>query len=345
MSSQPIISLKGLHKSFDVSGGMFGPRETLRAVDGVDLAVNEGETLGVVGESGSGKSTLARLMMGLYKPTSGSVTVMTQDIAGLSPAGLRRLRRNLQIVFQDPYASLNPRMKVRDIIAEPLRTHEPGLSSEQLSERVDRLLDAVGLPRAASLRYPHEFSGGQRQRIGIARAIALDPKVLLLDEPVSALDVSIQAQVVNLLRKLQREFGLTYVFVAHDLSVVRQVADRVAVMYLGRVVELGTREQIFSAPLHPYTHSLLSAVPYPDPARQASRQRIILTGEIPSPTRPPSGCSFHTRCPIAQPRCAAERPPLAAPGSAQAVACFFPTSDSAALVKPASPVTHANAVT
>lgn len=335
MSPLPVLETRELRREFTVRQGLFAAPEKLIAVDSVDLTVLEGETLGIVGESGSGKSTLARLMLGLYQPTKGEVLLRGKSLAGLSGSGLRAARRDLQIVFQDPYASLNPRMRVLDLIAEPIRTHEPGVPLAALTTRVGELLRAVGLDPSAATRFPHEFSGGQRQRIGIARAIALKPKILVLDEPVSALDVSIQAQIVNLLKQLQREFALTYVFVAHDLAVVRLLADRVAVMYLGRVVEIGTRDEIFNTPLHPYTHSLLSAVPLPNPDLQRERRRIVLSGEIPSPTRPPPGCTFHTRCPIAQPRCKVERPALAtAAEGPQRVACFYPTPDATALTRP-----------
>jgi peptide/nickel transport system ATP-binding protein len=276
-----------------------------------------------VGESGCGKSTLGRCMVRLYDISSGTMRFKDEDISQKSMREMRSLRKELQIVFQDPYASLNPRRRVRDLIAEPLRVHTK-LSNDAITKRVSGLLDLVGLHPDHAARFPHEFSGGQRQRIGIARAIALEPKLIVLDEPVSALDVSVQAQIVNLLADLQERLKLTYVFIAHDLSVVRQVSTRIAVMYLGSIVELGRAEDIFVKPAHPYTQALISAVPVPDITKSGSRNRIVLTGDVPSPVNPPEGCRFHPRCPIAQDRCRAERPMLAQQSDGRQVACHFP---------------------
>jgi len=320
-----LLRIEGLKVHFPVRSVVL-KRTTghVRAVDGVDLSIAEGETLGVVGESGCGKSTLGRAILRLVEPTAGRIFFEGRELTGLSQAALRPFRGRMQIVLQDPFSSLNPRMTVRSIIAEPLNVHEVGDRSSRQT-RVDELLELVGLDLEHGDRFPHEFSGGQRQRIGIARALALDPKLLVLDEPVSALDVSIQAQIINLLDRLQRELGLAYLFIAHDLSVVRHICDRVAVMYLGKVVETGTQEQVYERPVHPYTQALLSAVPVPDPAQRGTRTRIVLTGDVPSPQDPPSGCRFRTRCHRAEDRCALEVPELIVRdiGDHEA-ACHFP---------------------
>ncbi|WOP17540.1 dipeptide ABC transporter ATP-binding protein [Raineyella sp. LH-20] len=317
MSAEPILRAEGLKKYYPIRRGVTRRRVgDVKAVDGVSFELFPGETLGVVGESGCGKSTLGRLLVQLEQPTEGKVWFEGRDMFSLSADALRRARRDIQIIFQDPYTSLNPRMTVGDIIGEPLEIHPEVTPKGGRRRRVQELLDLVGLNPEHINRYPHQFSGGQRQRIGIARGLAVNPKVIVCDEPVSALDVSVQAQVVNLLQDLQRELGLAYVFIAHDLSVVRHISDRVAVMYLGKVVELGDEHQIYERPTHPYTQALLSAVPVPDPSARETKQPILLTGDVPSPANPPSGCRFHTRCPLVQAhpefleRCSTEEPPL-----------------------------------
>jgi len=320
-----LLTVRDLRKHFPVDQGVLSSRigKKVFAVDGISFVVNEGETLGLVGESGCGKSTTGRCVMRLLEATAGSIEFEGTDVLKLHGKALKDYRRNVQIIFQDPYASLNPRMTIGEIVSEPMVVHGAGTTAERRA-RVQELLDVVGLNPEHINRYPHEFSGGQRQRIGIARALALRPRLIVCDEPVSALDVSIQAQVINLLDKLQDEFDLTYLFIAHDLSVVRHISDHVAVMYLGKIVETGDWKGLYDAPHHPYTQSLLSAVPVPDPAKQKERQRIILEGDVPSPIDPPSGCRFHTRCPIAQfPKCRDEEPSLREIAPGHWAACHF----------------------
>ena len=338
-ASEPILRVDSVVKKFPQRSG--GRRATVTAVDGVSFEVRAGETLGIVGESGCGKSTLGRCLVRLTDLTSGRVIFQGQDITGLSRRRLRPIRHQLQMIFQDPYASLNPRRRAGDIVAEPLRVHGFG-DEKAIERRIGELFDLVKLDPSAAVRYPHEFSGGQRQRIGIARALALNPAVLVADEPVSALDVSIQAQVLNLLADLQRDLNLTYLFIAHDLGVVQHVSDRVGVMYLGEMIELADADALYAHPLHPYTEALLSAVPEiddTDPPEQGGRpprERIVLTGDVPNPISKPSGCSFHPRCPVAQARCQTEHPVLSEPVPGRLVACHYPRN-LAALAAAAAP--------
>lgn len=325
--TEPLISAQNLAKHFDVgSVGFFGlgRPSKLRAVDDVALSIMPGETLGLVGESGCGKSTLGRLLIRLLDPTAGSIRFQGQEITGLGRAAMREFRRSMQIIFQDPYGALNPRMAVEDIIAEPLVIHGAKHDTET-RQQVTEMLDRVGLPRRALDRFPHEFSGGQRQRIGIARALILKPRFVVCDEAVSALDVSVQAQIVNLLQDLQRDMGLTYLFIAHDLSVVRHISDRVAVMYLGKVVELAEKRVIYAAPQHPYTRALIAAVPAPHPSQRSRGKREHIAGDIPSALKPPSGCRFHTRCPHVMPICREVAPALAETQPGHQVACHLMT--------------------
>ncbi|MEV4712899.1 dipeptide ABC transporter ATP-binding protein [Micromonospora sp. NPDC049374] len=310
--SDVVLETRDLVKHFPLTRGIVFKKQygAVQAVDGVNLQLRRGETLGIVGESGCGKSTLARMLVGLETPTSGDLFVQGKNMSKVSAEERRRGRRNIQLVMQDPYTSLNPRMTVGDIVGEPFEVHPDVLPKGKRRAKVQELLDLVGLNPDHITRYPHQFSGGQRQRIGIARALALNPEIILCDEPVSALDVSIQAQVINLLEKLQQELGLSYIFIAHDLSVVRHIADRVAVMYLGKIIEIGTEDEIYDKPTHPYTQALLSAVPVPDPKLRGHRDQIVLTGDVPSPANPPSGCRFRTRCWKAQDICAEQQPAL-----------------------------------
>jgi oligopeptide/dipeptide ABC transporter ATP-binding protein len=319
----PLVEVEGLYKYFPIHAGLMSRHVAdVRAVDGVSFTIAPGETLGLVGESGSGKTTVGRLLLRLLPQTKGTVRFEGRDVTAMNRGDVRRLRREMQIIFQDPFASLNPRMTIGETIAEPLRIHQIA-RGKAVDERVQELLKRVGLQPYHANRYPHEFSGGQRQRVGIARALAVDPKFIVCDEPVSALDVSIQAQVINLLEDLQEQLGLTYLFIAHDLSVVRHISTRVAVMYVGKIVELADRDALYHNPLHPYTQALLSAIPIPDPVLERRRKRIVLTGDIPSPVNPPSGCRFHTRCPVAFDRCVTEEPPFREYAPGHFAACHW----------------------
>jgi len=324
--TEPLLQVRDVKTHFPVRGGLLGRvRGTVKAVDSVSFEVRRGETLGLVGESGCGKSTLGRTLLRLIDPTAGSIRFEGQELTGLSQRELRPLRRRMQLIFQDPYASLNPRMTVRDIVGEPFAIHGLARGRER-EDKVLALLELLGLPREAMERYPHEFSGGQRQRIGIARSIAMRPDLVIADEPISALDVSIQAQIVNLLVDLQRELKLTYIFIAHDLKIVEYISTRVAVMYLGKIVELADAAELYRRPRHPYTQALLSAVPVPDPDHK--KTRIILQGDVPSPLAPPPGCAFHPRCPHAFERCRRETPPLYDLGNGHTAACFLAEPDA-----------------
>jgi oligopeptide/dipeptide ABC transporter ATP-binding protein len=320
-----LLRVEDLKVYFPIKSGLVIDRHIgdVKAVDGVTFDITRGETLGLVGESGCGKTTVGRTILRLYDPTEGRIIFEGNDIARLAQREMRKLRGRMQMVFQDPYSSLNPRQNVGNLIAEPLKIH--GIASgDDARRRAEELLDIVGLPKASTARYPHEFSGGQRQRIGLARALALNPDLIVADEPVSALDVSIQAQMVNLLEELQEEFDLTYLFIAHDLAVVRHISDRIAVMYLGRIVEVASADELYASPRHPYTIALLSAVPIPDPEIESSRERILLKGDLPSPANPPPGCRFHTRCPFRQPeRCDTEVPELRLLSDGHLAACHY----------------------
>lgn len=323
MTNAALVEAKDLYKYFPIYAGLTSRHVAdVRAVDGVSFTIQEGETLGLVGESGSGKTTIGRLLLRLLPVTKGEIDFEERNILTMNRGDIRRLRRSVQIIFQDPFASLNPRMSIGEIIAEPIRIH--GLAKgKDVDDRVRELLGLVGLQPYHANRYPHEFSGGQRQRVGIARALAVQPRFIVCDEPVSALDVSIQAQVINLLEDLQEKFKLTYLFIAHDLSVVRHISTRVAVMYVGKIVELAYRDDLYENPLHPYTQALLSAIPIPDPVVEKRRKRIVLTGDIPSPVNPPPGCRFHTRCPLAFDRCKTEVPPLREYAPGHFAACHW----------------------
>ncbi|RNF40183.1 ABC transporter ATP-binding protein [Planococcus salinus] len=334
MTQNHLLEVKGLKKAFDVSEGFFKrKKQFLYAVDGLDFFVDKGETLGIVGESGCGKSTTGNLIGQLLEPTEGEIIFQGEDLTKLKGETLRKKRAEIQMVFQDPFSSLNPRMRVFDLIAEPLRTHQ-SLSKQELNDRVHELMDLVGLNRSYTNRFPHEFSGGQRQRIGIARAISLNPKLIICDEPVSALDVSIQSQILNLLAKLQKELNLTFIFIGHGLPAVKHISNRIAVMYLGKIVELTTKEKLFQNPKHPYTEGLLSAVPIPDPMQRNVEDRKLLEGDIPSPANPPSGCNFHTRCPYAQDICSKVEPAFEEKEPGQYAACHFPLNDGKGIISP-----------
>jgi oligopeptide/dipeptide ABC transporter ATP-binding protein len=322
--SEALLQVENLVKHFPVGGGMFsGPTAVVRAVDDVSFTIRRGETVGLVGESGCGKTTTGRCILQLERPTSGRILFEGVDLTTLDHAALRAVRRKVQVIFQDPYSSLNPRMTIGQILAEPLQVHGIVRDRAKRAARVRALLEQVGLLPQHAQRYPHQLSGGQRQRVGIARALAMEPSLIICDEPVSALDVSIQAQIINLLEDLQQRLDLTYLFIAHDLSVVRHISDRVVVMYLGKIVEVADRQALYEDPLHPYTRALLSAVPIPDPALEARREHTVLRGEIPSPLNPPAGCVFHPRCPIAVSRCSAEIPALRELRKAHSGACHL----------------------
>ncbi len=322
-AGEVVLSVRNLVKHFEVGGGLFGgPHALVKAVDGVSFDIRRGETLGLVGESGCGKTTTGRCILHLDRPSSGEIVFEGQDLTALSEAALRKVRRRIQVIFQDPYSSLNPRMTVGEMIDEPLAVHGIVPEPKARAARVKELLSQVGLAPNMASRYAHQLSGGQRQRVGIARALASEPSLIVCDEPVSALDVSIQAQIINLLEELQERLGLTYLFVAHDLSVVRHISDRVAVMYLGKIVEITDRDSLYASPQHPYTKALLSAVPIPDPALEARRERTVLRGEVPSPLKPPSGCVFHTRCPIAIDECRGAVPELREVRAGHRAACI-----------------------
>ncbi len=334
--AETLIEVRDLKMHFPVTKGIILQRQVgaIKAVDGVSFSIKRGETLGLVGESGCGKSTTGRAILQLYRPTSGQVLFQGIDLTKLHGEEMRRMRRKVQMIFQDPYASLNPRMTVGDIIGEPIQVHGLRKSKKEIRDRVQELLQLVGLNPYFINRYPHEFSGGQRQRIGVARALAVEPEFVVCDEPVSALDVSIQAQVINLLEELQDKLGLTYLFIAHGLAVVKHISDRVAVMYLGKVVELAQRTKLYEMPMHPYTQALLSAVPIPDPKVEKRRKRIILEGDVPSPLNPPTGCHFHTRCPIAIEKCRVEEPPFVDYGGGHFAACWRARESIELLPKP-----------
>ena len=337
--SDALVAIEGLKVWFPIKSGLVLDRHVgdVKAVDDVSLSIERGETLGLVGESGCGKSTVGRTIVRLYEPTAGRIVFDGVDITHTPEADLRETRRKMQMVFQDPFASLNPRHSVGRIVAEPLRVHGLASGRQDAAKRVRGLLERVGLPADAATRYPHEFSGGQRQRIGLARALAVNPAFIVCDEPVSALDVSIQAQIVNLLESLQEEFGLTYLFIAHDLAVVRHISDRIAVMYLGGIVEISSADALYTNPLHPYTISLLSAVPIPDPVVERERSRIFLTGDLPSPANPPAACRFHTRCPFVQPTlCRDERPELKELAPGHVVACHWADEIQSGMIAPAA---------
>ncbi|MFT4103277.1 MAG: dipeptide ABC transporter ATP-binding protein [Burkholderiaceae bacterium] len=326
-----ILQVENLQVHFPIYAGVIRRRQVsaVKAVDGVSFTLRRGETLGLVGESGCGKSTTGLAVLRMLAATGGRIVYENQDVTHWAPQQLREFRRHVQMVYQDPYGSLNPRMKVSDIVREPLEVHGLDKDREATRDKIAKMLATVGLLPDMADRYPHEFSGGQRQRIGIARSLMLEPNLIICDEPVSALDVSIQAQVVNLLMDLQKRMGLTYIFIAHDLAVVRHISDRIAVMYLGRIVEIATRDDLYREPLHPYTQALLAAIPIADPRAEAQRARIVVKGEVPSVMKPPSGCRFHTRCPLAMPRCKTEDPALTSTGDGRAVACHLHSAEVA----------------